>query len=69
MSGDHDKYHGTAEVVKDGGVYLTREEVQELIGVLEEALYLLDPTEEDIEKKAGVYRVMTALEKLKGRNA
>lgn len=64
MSGDHDKYHGTAEVVKDGGAYLTLEEVQ----ALEEAVYLLNPTDEDMQKKAGVYRVVSALEKLKGRN-
>lgn len=62
MSGDHDKYHGTAEVVKDGGVYLSREEVQ----AIEQAVYLLDKVDEEMQKKAVVYRVFTALEMLKG---
>lgn len=46
---------------KDRGPYLTLDEVQ----ALEEAVYLLNPTDEDMQKKAGVYRVVTALEKLK----
>ena len=44
-------------------------ETKELIQALEEAVYLLNPTEEDMQKKAGVYRVVTALEKLKEKNA
>ena len=47
---------------------LTEDETNELINALEEAVYLLDPTEEDMQKKAGVYRVVTALEKLKEKN-
>jgi len=39
--------------------------IDELEGALEEAVYLLNPTDEDMQKKAGVYRVVTALEKLK----
>ena len=35
------------------------------VEALEEAVYLLNPTDEDMQKKAGVYRVVTALEKLK----
>jgi hypothetical protein len=69
MSGDHDKYHGYVEVVMDGGVYLTREKTQELIDALEDAVYLLNPTKEDMQKKKGVYRIVTALEKLKEENA
>ena len=65
MSGDHDKYHGTAEVVKYGGVYLSAKEINELLEALEEAVYLLNPTDEDMQKKAGVYRVVSALEKFR----
>jgi len=68
MSGDHEKYHGTAEVVKDRGVFFTLEEVQALEEAVEEVAYLLNPTDEDMQKKAGVYRVVTALEKLREKN-
>ncbi len=68
MRGDHDKYHMKVDVVKDGGVYLTAKDVRKLTEVLEEAVYLLNPTQEDMQKKAGVYRVVTALEKLKEKN-
>jgi len=69
MSGDHDKYCMKVELIYDGGLCLTEDETNELINALEEAVYLLDPTEEDMQKKAGVYRVVTALEKLKEKNA
>ena len=68
MSGDHTEYHGTAEVLKGDETYLTRDETNELINALEEAVYLLDPTDEDLEKRSGVYRVVRALEKLKEKN-
>ena len=38
------------------------------VEALEEAVYLLNPTDEDMQKKAGVYRVVSALEKLKEKN-
>jgi hypothetical protein len=44
------------------------EEMLELREALEEAVYLLNPTDEDTQEKAGVYRVVTALEKLNERN-
>jgi len=72
MSGDHDKYHWTPKVLKYGGVYLSAKEINELREALEEAVYFLEPTDEDMQKKAGVYRVVTALEnlkKLKGKDA
>ena len=53
---------------RDSGLRFTKDETNELIQALEEAVYLLDPTEEDMQKKAGVYRVVTALEKLKEKN-
>ena len=43
-------------------------QLMERTQALEEAVYLLNPTEEDMQKKAGVYRVVTALEKLKEKN-
>ena len=60
------------DVAKYGGVYLSAKEINELREALEEAVYLLNPTDEDMQKKAGVYRVVTALEnlkKLKGKDA
>jgi len=45
-------------------VSLKEDEMSELIQALEDAVYLLNPTEEDMQKKAGAYRVVTALEKL-----
>jgi len=67
MSGDHDKYHMKVDVLKYGGVYLSAKEINELLEALEEAVYLLNPTDEDMQKKAGVYRVVSALEKLDAR--
>ncbi len=68
MSGDHDKYHMKVDVLKYGGVYLSAKEFNELREALEDAVYLLNPTNEDIHKKMGVYRVVTALEKLREKN-
>jgi len=65
MSGDHDKYHMKVEVVQCDGVYLTLEEMNETLVALGEAVYLLNPTDEDMQKKTGVYRIVTALEKLR----
>jgi len=69
MSGDHDKYCMKIEMLGDAGLRFTEDETNELTEALEEAVYLLNPTEEDMQKKAGVYRVVTALEKLKEKNA
>jgi len=68
MSGDHDKYCMKIELLGDVGLRFTKDEMSELIEALEDAVYLLNPTEEDMQKKAGVYRVVTALEKLKEKN-
>ena len=35
------------------------------VEALDEAVYLLAPTESDMEKEAGVYRVVTTIEELK----
>jgi hypothetical protein len=40
-----------------------------MLEAFEEAVYLLCPTQEDMQKKTGVYRVVKALEKLKEKNA
>jgi len=68
MSGDHDKYFMQVVENECDGVYLTPEEMNETLLALGEAVYLLNPTDEDMQKKAGVYRVVTALEKLKEKN-
>ena len=65
MSGDHDKYHMKVEAVCEGTLRFTQDETNELIQALEEAVYLLAPTEEDMQKKTGLYRITTALEMLK----
>jgi len=44
------------------------DQLDELTEALEEAVYLLNPTNEDIHKKMGVYRVVSALDKLKELN-
>ena len=54
--------------MSDGGLRFTKDEMNELINALEDAVYLLNPTDEDIQRKAGVYRVVTALEKLREKN-
>lgn len=36
------------------------------IAALDEAIYLLHPDEEDMAKKAGVYRIVTTHKELKG---
>jgi hypothetical protein len=36
------------------------------ISALDEALYFLDPDEEDIAKEAGLYRIVTTYKELKG---
>lgn len=68
MIGDHDKYHGTAEMVTDEFVWVKSEDLNEMLEAFEEVVYLLNPTDEDMQKKAGVYRVVTALEKLREKN-
>ena len=53
----------------DGAIVpVDRETTTLLVEALAEAVYLLDPTEEDMQKKAGVYRIVTALEKLKEKS-
>ena len=49
-------------------IHELEDRIEELTQALEEAVYLLNPTEEDIQKKAGVYRVVTALEKMKEKS-
>ena len=57
-------------VVTDNHVALQRAEVAEAklakaIAALDEALYFLDPDEEDMAKEAGVYRIVTTHKELK----
>ena len=39
------------------------------VEALREALYFLRPTESDMEKKAGIYRIVTALAEIEGTDA
>ena len=50
-------------------IHELEDRIKELTEALEEAVYLLNPTEEDMQKKAGVYRVVTTLTKMKEKNA
>jgi hypothetical protein len=43
--------------------------IDKLKEALAEAVYLLNPTQNDMQRKAGVYRLLTALEKLNEENA
>lgn len=47
-----------------------RDELQDkltkALAALDEAIYMLDPDEEDMAKKAGVYRIVTTYKELKG---
>ena len=56
--------HGTLRFTED-----ETNETKELIQALEDAVYLLNPTEEDMQKKTGLYRITTALEMLKEKKA
>ena len=38
------------------------------VEALDEAIYLLEPDEEDMAKKAGVYRIVTTFKELKGQD-
>ena len=70
ISCEDDEYECcTCSQYNGGTLRFTQHEMNELVQALEEAVYLLNPTEEDMQKKAGVYRIMTALEKLKEKNA
>jgi hypothetical protein len=47
-----------------------RDELQDkltkALAALDEAIYMLNPDEEDMAKKAGVYRIVTTYRELKG---
>lgn len=47
-----------------------RDELQvklaEALAALDEAIYMLNPDEEDMAKGAGIYRIVTAYKELKG---
>ena len=65
---DMDKSGSLWDRQPEWAMSMSEDEFQELREALEEAVYLLNPTDEDMQKKAGVYRVVTALEKLKEKN-
>jgi len=66
---DDDEYECcTCPQYNGGTLRFTQHETNELIQALEDAVHLLNPTEEDMQKKTGLYRITTALEMLKGKN-
>ena len=68
--GYDDGYRAGMQKMREvGGLRFTKNETNELIEALEEAVHLLAPTEKDMQRRAGVYRIVTALEKLKEKNA
>jgi hypothetical protein len=63
---DDDEYECcTCPQYNGGTLRFTQYETNQLIEALEEAVYMLNPTEEDMQKKTGLYRIATALEMLK----
>ena len=70
IKGDrHMSIESVRKYLTDGAIVpVDRETTTLLVEALAEAVYLLDPTEEDMQKKAGVYRIVTALEKLKEKS-
>lgn len=67
--GYDDGYRAGMQKMREvGGLRFTKNETNELIEALEEAVHLLAPTEKDMQRRAGVYRIVTALEKLKEKN-
>jgi hypothetical protein len=63
---DDDEYECcTCPQYNGGTLRFTQYETNQLIEALEDAVHLLNPTEEDMQKKTGVYRIATALEMLK----
>ncbi len=44
------------------------DEIERLREALDEAIYLLNPTQEDMEKKTGIYRIVSARAALKGND-
>jgi hypothetical protein len=55
-------------MIEEDYITILKSRMRDAVEALEEAVYLLNPTEEDMQKKAGVYRVVTALENLKENN-
>ena len=60
-------HYGTADEMID---YIEELEAKlaKAVEALEEAIYLLDPEEEDIAKETGIYRVVTTCKELKGED-
>ena len=54
------------EALMDAGFAEYERRLAKAVEALDEAVYLLAPDEEDMAKKAGVYRVVTTLAELKG---
>ena len=51
---------------KDDRIEELEAKLAKAVGALGEAIYLLDPDEEDIAKETGLYRIVTTYAELKG---
>ncbi len=58
------------DTLQEAEIYIDELEAKlaKAVGALDEAVYLLDPDEKDMARKAGVYRVVTTLAELKGQD-
>jgi len=50
----------------EGRAEAAEAKLKKAVEALDEAIYMLAPDERDMEKKAGIYRIVTAYEELKG---
>jgi hypothetical protein len=63
-----EKFFGAHEYVRADRIEELEGKLAKAVEALDEAVYLLDPTEKDMTKKAGVYRIVTTLAELKGED-
>ena len=61
-----EKFFGAHEYVRADHSEELEAKLAKAVEALDEAVYLLDPDDEDIAKGAGLYRIVTALAELKG---
>jgi hypothetical protein len=60
------KQEAAAKQVALGRIEALTAELAKAVEALREALYFLKPTESDMEKKAGIYRIVTTLAEIEG---
>ena len=69
MSDEFDRRDNLQKLTDHGGdLRFTKDETNELIEALEEAVHFIVPTEKDMQRREGVCRIVKALEMLKEKN-